>query len=221
MRKPQRRGLSIMKLKPVLVLSSLSFLAAVASPAWADDAQGFIQHEHTKLDHMLRDPASSGRDAQVNQALDEFVDYEEVTRRAFGEPCPQSVPSCEDLWSKYTDAQKSEVKDLLTQLVRKSYRKNLLKTLDYDVEYRGSRDAAGDTRVLTEAKSKSKPRDPAVRVDYVVKQTPAGFRVVDIITENSSMTKNYYEQFRKKMSNPGEGYANIVAKLREKIAKAD
>ena len=210
-----------MKLKPVLVLSSLSFLAAVATPAWAEDAQGFIQHEHAKLDHMLRDPVTSGRDAQINQALDEFVDYDEVTRRAFGEPCPQSVPGCDDLWAKYSDPQKAEVKNLLTQLVRKSYRKNLMKTLDYDVEYRGSRDSAGDTRVLTEAKSKSKPRDPSVRVDYVVKQTASGFRVVDIITENSSMTKNYYEQFRKKMQNPAEGYPNIVEKLREKIAKAD
>ena len=71
------------------------------------------------------------------------------------------------------------------------------------------------------AKSKSKPRDPVVRVDYVVKQTGSGYRVVDIITEGSSMTKNYYEQFRKKMHNPGEGYANIVQKLREKVAKKD
>ena len=97
----------------------------------------------------------------------------------------------------------------------------MLKTLDYDVTYRGSRDAAGDTRVLTEAKNKLKPREPAVRVDYVVKQTAGGPKVVDIITEGSSLTKNYYDQFRKKMNNPAEGYPNIVQKLRDKIAKKD
>ena len=48
-----------------------------------------------------------------------------------------------------------------------------------------------------------------------------GVWVVDIITEGSSLTKNYYDQFRKKMANPAEGYPNIVQKLKEKIAKAD
>jgi phospholipid transport system substrate-binding protein len=210
-----------MRLPQLIALAFTSAALALASPASAEDAQNFIQHEHAKLDHLLHEPASAGRDAQINQALDAFVDYAELTRRAFGEPCPASVPSCDDLWAKYADAQKGELKDLLSQLVRKSYRKNLMKTLDYEVAYRGSRDDAGDTRVLTEAKSKSKARDPAVRVDYVVKHTDGGYRVVDIITEGSSLTKNYYDQFRKKMNNPNEGYPNIVQKLREKIDKKD
>jgi ABC-type transporter MlaC component len=211
-----------MRLRPVLALSFALAALALSAPASADaDAQGFIQHEHAKLDRLLHEAPSSARDAQINQALEGFVDFDELTRRAFGEPCPASVPSCEDLWAKYSGSQKAELKDLLSQLVRKSYRKNLTKTLDYDVAYHGERDAAGDTRVLTEAKSKSKPREPAVRVDYVVKQTPSGYRVVDIVTEGSSLTKNYYDQFRKKMNSPNEGYPNIVAKLHEKIDKKD
>jgi phospholipid transport system substrate-binding protein len=213
-----------MRFRPFVTLLLASFATAamaLSSPASADDAQGFIQNQHAKLERLLHEPASPGRDTRINQALDGFVDYDELTRRAFGEPCPPSVPSCDDLWQKYGDDQKQEVRELLSQLIRKSYRKNLLKTLDYEVAYHGARDSAGDTRVLTEAKSKTKPRDPAVRVDYVVKQTAGGFRVVDIITEGSSLTKNYYDQFRKKMSNPAEGYPNIVQKLRDKIAKSD
>jgi ABC-type transporter MlaC component len=210
-----------MRLRLVIAFSSTLIATALPLLASAEDAQSFIQHERVKLDHLLHEPASPGRDHQIGEALDGFVDFDELTRRAFGEPCPASVPSCDDLWVKYSDAQKDELRDLLSQLVRKSYRKNLLKTLDYDVAYRGEREAAGATRVLTEAKSKNRPRDPAVRVDYVVMQTPKGYRVVDIVTEGSSLTKNYYDQFRKKMNNPDEGYSNIVQKLREKIAKAD
>jgi len=51
--------------------------------------------------------------------------------------------------------------------------------------------------------------------------TPKGPRVVDIVTEGSSLTKNYYDQFRKKMDDPNEGYPNIVQKLKDKIAKKD
>jgi ABC-type transporter MlaC component len=201
-------------------ISIASVTLVLSSPAAAsDDAQSFIEHQHAKLERLLREPTSTNREAQINEALDGFVDYSELTRRAFGEPCPASVPGCDDLWTKYDDSQKDELRSLLSQLVRKSYKKNLLKTLDYDVAYHGARDSAGDTRVLTEAKSKSKPRDPAVRVDYVVKQTAEGYRVVDIITEGSSLTKNYYDQFRKKMNDPTQGYPNIVEKLRDKIAR--
>jgi phospholipid transport system substrate-binding protein len=202
-------------------LVALASLLSLTSTAHAEDAQGFIQREHEKVDRLLHEPASGTRDTEINQALDTFVDYDELTRRAFGEPCHPSLPNCEDLWSHYSDAQKGELHDLLKQLVQKSYRKNLLKTLDYDVDYRGTRDSGNDTRVSTEAKNRTKPRDPAVRVDYVVAQTGSGFRVVDIVTEGSSLAKNYYEQFRKKMDNPDEGYQNIIQKLKDKIAKRD
>jgi phospholipid transport system substrate-binding protein len=192
-----------------------------ASPARAADAgvETFVQHQHERIEGLLHQHASASRDAQVRQALGEFVDFDGLTQRAFGEPCPGSEPSCEDLWSSYSEAQRAEVRGLLEQLVRKTYENNLLKTLDYDVEYRGSRESAEATHVMTEAKSRLKPREPPVRVDYVVTHTPQGMRVVDIVTEGSSLTKNYYDQFRKKMHNPAEGYPNIVAKLRDKIAK--
>jgi len=196
-------------------------VAAVPSFAADDDPQAFVQREHHHIEQLLRQAPSVGRDGQVRQALSMFVGYDDLTHRAFGEPCPAAEPSCEDIWAGYNDDQRATVRDLLEQLVRKTYERNLTKTLDYDVDYRGSRDASGDTRVMTEAKSKLKPREPAVRVDYVVKRMPDGFKVVDIVTEGSSLTKNYYDQFRKKMHNPDEGYPNIVQKLKDKIAKAD
>jgi ABC-type transporter MlaC component len=194
---------------------------AVPGSASAEDAQSFIEREHHHLSQLLHEPESATREKQIRQTLADFVDYDELTHRAFGQPCPLSQPSCEDLWAGFDDGQRQELRSLLEQLIRKNYERNLTKTLDFDVTYKGSRAAAGDTRVMTEAKDKQKPREPAVRVDYVVKQTAAGPKVVDIITEGSSMTKSYYEQFRKKMHEANEGYPNIVQKLREKIDKKD
>jgi ABC-type transporter MlaC component len=203
----------------IIALGSALALVALAPPAHAEDAQAYIQHEHAELERLLHQAPSPSRDAEVNRALDGFVDYDELTRRAFGEPCHASLPNCEDLWAGYDADKQREVHGLLKQLVENSYRKNLLKTLDFDIAYRGQREQGGDTRVVTEAQDRSKPHEPAIRVDYILKQTPSGWRVVDIVTEGSSLTKNYYDQFRKKMHNPAEGYPNIVAKLREKIAK--
>ena len=64
-----------------------------------------------------------------------------------------------------------------------------------------------------------KPRDPAVQVDYVVRNASASYRIVDIVTEGSSLVKNYYEQFHKMLNTPGQGYPYIVKKLNEKLAK--
>ena len=196
-------------------------LLAVATPADAGASNPliFIQGQHTQLMAMLHQPASPARNVQVDRSLDTFVDYGEITRRAFGAPCHPSMPACEDLWSTLDAAQQVEVTGLMKQLVRKTYRKNLLKTLDFAVAYKGMTPQGGDTRVRTEAQDTTQPRNPPTRVDYVVQSTANGFVTVDVVTEDSSMTKNYYTQFRDKMHDPAQGFPRIVARLKELIAK--
>jgi phospholipid transport system substrate-binding protein len=190
----------------------------VVAYAQGANAQTFVEQEHKQLDQLLHQPESAARENQIHEAMGGFVDYDELTRRAFGVPCPTTEPACKDLWDSYDDTQKTELRSLLEQLVRKTYQRNLAKTLDYDITYHGEKSAGGDTKVMTEAKDRLKPREPAVRVDYIVKDSPKGPRVVDIVTEGSSLTKNYYDQFRKKMDDPNEGYPDIVQKLKNKIA---
>jgi phospholipid transport system substrate-binding protein len=199
-------------LQVALVAGTLAFSGA----AFAEDPQAFVEREHTRLEQLLKQPVSTARDQQIDQVLHGMIDYDELARRAFGEPCPINEPGCKNLWATFDETQRARLKDLLRQIVDKSYRRNLKKTLDYDVTYRGSRDAQGNTRILTEAKSRNKPRDPAVRVDYLVKSTPQGNWVVDLITEGSWLAKNYYDQFRKM-----NGYDEIVRKLEDKIHKKD
>jgi ABC-type transporter MlaC component len=203
-----------------LVLS-VACLSASGIAAAEETAQSFVEHEHAKLATLLKQPASPARDNQVTHELDTMVDYDELARRAFGQPCPVTIPQCTNHWAELNDAQKAEVSGLLKRLVEKNYRKNLIKTLDYDVTFKGQKDIAGDSKIRTEAKSKLKPRDPAVQVDYVVKNVNGAFHVVDIVTEGSSLTKNYYDQFHKMLTNPQQGYAHVVKKLNDKINKKD
>jgi ABC-type transporter MlaC component len=185
----------------------------------ADDPQVFVQRETQRLSDFLRQPKTGTRDAQVQHEIDTMVDYDELTRRAFGEPCPAALPSCTDDWTSLTADQKKEVSGLLKQLIQRNYQKNLEKTLDYEITYKGEKADAGDTKIRTEAKSKSKPRDPVVQIDYVVRDANGKLAIVDIITEGTSLTKSYYEQFDKKLKTPTEGYPNIVQKLKDRIAK--
>jgi phospholipid transport system substrate-binding protein len=192
-----------------------------APSARADDAAtAFVHAQQDQLRTLLHQPASPARDAQVTSALSRMVDYDAMTHRAFGEPCAAETPApaCKDHWAELTDAQKSEIAGLLRRLVEKNYQKNIGKTLDYDVAYQGASPVSSDSVVHTEASSISKPRDPAVLVDYVVHGTPGAFRVVDVVTEGSSLTKSYYDQFHRMLTNPEQGYAYVVKKLNDKLS---
>jgi ABC-type transporter MlaC component len=132
------------------------------------------------------------------------------------------VPSCTNHWDAITAEQRTEVTTLLRTLVEKNFQKNLKKTKEYDVTYLRGKDAGENLwRIKTEAKSKVKPRDPAVQVDYVVLAAGDRYRAVDIVTEGSSMTKNYYDQFHRMLTTEGQGYPYLVQKLRDKIAAKD
>jgi len=217
-----------MRLSKILAPAALFLACAFASPAAhaADDAaaQGFVEKQQHRLEALLREPKSATRDEKISRELDTMVDYDELTRRAFGQPCPHTIPQCTNYYGQLSPEQKKQVGDLLKRLIEKNYKKNLEKTLDYDVTYKGTKDdQEGDTRVRTEAKSKTKPRDPAVEVDYVVHDQGGTLKVVELVTEGSHLTKSYYTQFDKKFkAHPGDfkaGYDEIVQKLNDKIAK--
>ena len=206
--------------KTLLAMLLLVGVMTLARWASADPAaQGFLDAQHQKITALLRQPASPSRDSQVSALLDRMVDYGELARRTFGQPCPAAVPSCTNHWNDLTDARKTEVTTLLHQLVSKNYQKNLIKTLDYDIAYKGTQDEGGATRVRTEATSKLKPRDPPIQVDYVLLGSAGAYHVVDIITEESSLTKNYYDQFHRMLTSPDQGYSYLVKKLNDKIAQ--
>lgn len=203
------------------LIASIAFALSattVAGGAFADvaGAQTFVEREHGKIKKMVEANAS---DEAVRQSIDGMVDYDELARRTLGKPCPTGVATCKNHWDELTPEQQKEVTGLLRKLVEKNYQKNLNKTRDYDVSYRGAKEQGENTsKVRTEAKSKSKPRDPAVQVDYMILGGGSGYKVVDIVTEGSSMTKNYYDQFHRMLTTAGQGYPYMVKKLNDKIA---
>jgi ABC-type transporter MlaC component len=194
----------------------LTTLSLVAS-ADTQGAQAFVEKEHGQIKKLVEANASP---TEVTKAIDGMVDYTEIAQRALGKPCPATIPNCTNHWDELNDAQKHEVTELFKGLVEKKYRENAYKTKDFDVTYRGAKDQGADiAKVRTEAKNKTKPRDPAVQVDYVIKANGSSYKVIDLVTEGSILSKNYYDQSHKMLTTPGQGYPYFVQKLREKIAK--
>ena len=190
---------------------------AFAASADVTGAQSFVEREHSNIKKLVEQNAPT---EQVTKAIDGMVDYDSIAQRALGSPCPTTIPNCTNHWAELNDSQKKEVTDLFKQLVEKKYRENAYKTRDFDVTYRGAKEQGSDlTKVRTEAKNKTKPREPAVQVDYIIRDANSTYKVVDLVTEGSILSKNYYDQSHKMLTTQGQGYTYFTNKLREKIAK--
>ena len=206
----------------------LSLLAIPASADELTDAQAYVRKQNDTITALLKQPVSKARDTQITGVLEGYIDHDEMVARAFGAKCPTGQPeaSCDrqrypGIWEKLTEAQKTEARDLLKRLIEKNYKKNLIKTLDFDISYKGAREGkVGESRVTTQAKKKNDPYADTYTVVYHVQPAGAGtFRIIDIVTENSSLTKNYYDQFFR-LHGKG-GFALIADKLKDRIAKKD
>src|SRR5688572_11417268 len=107
-------------LRAVFLGLSVTTLSLAASADVAG-AQSFVEREHGQIKKLVEQNAPT---AEVTKAIDGMVDYNEVARRALGNPCPTTIPNCTNHWDELNDAQKKEVTELFKGLVEKKYREN-------------------------------------------------------------------------------------------------
>jgi phospholipid transport system substrate-binding protein len=180
--------------------------------AEAGAAQAFIRARHDGLQAILRRPARGAaleqRRIQLNAALAELLDYDEISRRALG-----------DHWGRASQAERDEFVRLLRQLVERSYQRNLESTLEYDVRYLGAEAGATGVTVRTVAKSRRNGREPEVAIDYALRPAGAGWKVVDIVTDGVSLVRNYRSQFGRIAAR--EGMAGLLGRMRDRLANGD
>ena len=197
--------------RPLLATITLALTLAASAPALAQTPDEFVKTGHAQLETLLKQPVSAQRDAQISATFDQLVDYSELIKRCFKQH-----------WGELDAAKQAEVSDLLKEIVRRNYKKNLNRTLNYNVTYTGVRGSGNEVTVRTQAQSKVNPRDPVVQIDYVVEGPANGpYHVVDIVAENSSTTTNYYRDFHRFLTTAGQGYPYLVQKLKDKIARLD
>lgn len=182
----------------------LALSLAVPSVALAAQAEDFMKGKHAELTTLVK----QNQDKKLEAMFDEVLDYDTLAKESLG-----------DEWDARTPEERAEFQKLLTQLVRAAYRKNLKKTADYDVTFKGEEPGKGGTLVRTQAKSRKNAREEAVEVDYLMHQVGGKWRVRDIVTEGSSMVGNYRSQFRRIIKK--DGFPELLKRLKNKVAKGD
>jgi phospholipid transport system substrate-binding protein len=194
-----------MRIRHFLSVALVAAALSVSGAAMADDPQSLIQTEQGQVQTLLRQPSSADRNAKINAILAQLVDYDQLTQACFGSH-----------WEDLNGDQRGEVRDLLKKIVERTWRRNLIKTLNYDVHYNGTQagESDGQQVVKTEAFPKDNSHEPPTRVDYTMIDNGSGWHVVDLVTEESSLVANYGSQIDRMLRE--HDYAYLVRKLKER-----
>jgi phospholipid transport system substrate-binding protein len=168
------------------LIAVLAFAMSLSLPAFAAEAENFVKGKQTELSALVSKAKSVEDEKKLDAAFDAVFDYDSLAKATL-----------KDSWEQRTPAERAEFTSVLKDLVRNAYRKNLKKTLGYDVAYKGESDADSGKLVKTVARNTKNNREEPVSVDYVVHQVDGKWLINDIVTEGSSLVRNYRNQFRR------------------------
>jgi len=171
------------------VMFSLGLTIAGAQFAYAGPATDEVKAKQTALYDLLAKP---GTEKKVAATFDEVLDYDTIAQGSLGSE-----------WANRSDAEKAQFSDLLKQLVRRSYERNIKKTLNYNIEYTAEAPKGSQIVVSTKAVSKTDKRADPVEIDYTLAQKDGKWRIQDIKTDGVSLVSSYRSQFTKIIKKDG------------------
>ena len=184
-----------------LVLALCLPAVAFATPA----PEVFVKGKQEEV-HKLLKQTGGNNDPRIGAVLDELLDYDAFARDSLG-----------DEWDKRSDAERKKFSGLLKQLVQKSYRNGLKKTINYDIDYKGGTKAEKGYLVRTVARSKKNAREEPISIDYLVHDVDGHWKIRDIVAEGSSTVSNYRNSFRRIIKK--QGFEELIKKMETKLAK--
>ena len=219
MRALLRRALSTAGVVLALVLAGTSSAqrrppapapAATSTAGSAVTPEASVRAAYAELTGILYAPPSDARDQEVARLLARYVDFEEMTRRFFGEPCPE--PGCVDHWAELTIAQRTEVEGLLQTSLTEMWTRQLSHALDYDVEIKPGTSRRLDAWVRVIARPKTGV-DPTQKIDLFFLPNRPPYRLVDETSQAGKLASKRYKQYDKWLTTRDEGYPYLVVKL--------
>lgn len=192
--------------RKVPVLATLALALSLSLPAFGAEAENFVKGKHSELTELVTKAKSADDQKKLDSAFDAVFDYDGLAKATL-----------KDSWDQRTPAERTEFTQLLKDLVRNAYRRNIKNTLGYEVDYKGEQDGDAGKVVRTIAHSKKNAREEPVSIDYVVHQVDGKWLIADIVTEGSSLARNYRSQFRKVIDK--KGFDELLKRMKAKRDK--
>jgi phospholipid transport system substrate-binding protein len=191
----------------VPLLFALFVALLLPAPAFAgQSAEQFIRAKQAALSAALKGAAGDAKQKKIAGLFDSMLDYQRLAEGSLGKH-----------WAERSAAERDRFTGVLTQLVQRAYRKNLDKTANYKIDYKGEVEGEDGLVVRTVATSQTNAREAPVSIDYVLAKKGADWRVHDIVTEGSSLVSNYRRQFSRIIKK--DGFEALIEKMEKKLAE--
>lgn len=188
-------------------VSALALTFGAAGAAFAGPATDVVKTKQSTLFELLKAPSPDNK--KIGSLFDEMLDYQALAQASLGSE-----------WATRSDAEKAQFSDLLKQLVRKAYERNLKKILNFDVQYTGEDAEGGAMMVKTKSQPKSgDARAEPIEIAFKMLQKDGKWKVNDIVTEGVSLVGSYRSQFTKIIKK--DGFPTLIQKMKDKLAKGD
>jgi phospholipid transport system substrate-binding protein len=143
---------------------------------------------------------------KVAQAVDRFVHFEELARRALG-----------DTWSSITPAQRKELTGEMRAMLRAFYAQRILSQPDNEVTY-GQELLQGDEATVSTVIMAEGNRIPITYKLYRAAPKEKGWRIYDIVTADVSLLEDYRSQFSQLLAERGfDGLLSTVKARRAQV----
>lgn len=191
-----------------LLVAVMFSVLVTAGSALAQSATDVVRTKQTALFSLLKQPSSAATQEKIQRLFDEMLDYSGLARASLAEE-----------WDARTEAERQEFSNILKQLVRKAYEKNLKKTLTFRIDYVGQDAVDSAAVVKTRATNQANSRDEPVEIDFKMVKDGGSWKIADIITEGSSLVRNYRNQFTRIIRR--DGFPTLIKKMNDKLAKGD
>lgn len=164
-----------------------------------------VEAKQNELASLLK-KGGAASDTKISSIFDQLLDYQSLAEHSLGKH-----------WGERTEAERKEFTSILEGLVKAAYRRSLRKTLDYQISIQGESPIESGTLVRTVATHRTKKREPAINIDYALHEVGGQWKIFDIVTEGSSLVKNYQNQFGRVIRK--KGFAELLSRMKKKLAQ--
>ncbi len=144
---------------------------------------------------------------KVALAVDKFVDFEELARRALG-----------DTWNSITPSQRKELTGAMRGMLRAFYAQRILGNANPEVTY-GQETLQGNEATVHTTVTAEGTRIPIAYKLYRANRKPGAWRIYDIVTADVSLLEDYRSQFSQILAE--KGFDGLLAAVKARRAQVE
>ena len=191
----------------------LTLIAALAATAQTASPTDFVRGQVDSLLGVINREAAPGTEALIQRqedlkaAVRQFLDFQELCRRALG-----------DHWDQRTAEEQAQFVELMTRMVETNYTVKLgSRTVDseYEVQYLEEDIIREYARVIGSVTADGE----TTAVEIMMIQREDSWIVYDLVTDDVSVQETYAESFDEIISD--EGWSSLIQRLEDRIAELE